>query len=171
MRRVAELHEALGRTRKQLDELDLIPPIAGGAMELYRWTFPAIAASAIRAGDAVGFPVGSGGLDRQVVPLASWNLEPFGVALATANYAAATPPFTAGVGIVDRGNTIKVAAGASLGAGADVGVATVSGSLIYGPVVGAAGTVVWRVGKAVSPAAAGEVFSLYVDPRQLSGMP
>src|ERR1700733_780319 len=121
------------------------------AFELYRWTFPAIAASAIRAGDAVQFPVGSGGIDRQVVPIASWNLEPFGVALATANYAAAPPPFSAGVPVVDRGNTIKVVAGASLGAGADVGVATTGGSLIYGPVVGVAGTVVWRVGKAVQP--------------------
>lgn len=141
------------------------------AMELYRWTFPGIAASAIRAGDAVGFPVGSGGLERQVVPLASWNLEPFAVALATANYAAATPPFSAGVPLVDAGNTLKVTAGASLGAGADIGIATTAGSLIMGPVVGAAGTVVWRVGKAVSAAAAGEVFSLYVSPRQLSGLP
>lgn len=141
------------------------------AFELFRWTFPAIAASAIRAGDAVGFPVGSGGIERQVQPIATWNVEPFGVALATSSFAAATPPFTAAVPVVDRGNTIKVTAGASLGAGADVGVATTAGSLIYGPLPNpiVAGTIVWRVGKAVQPAAAGEVFGLYVDPKVFGG--
>ncbi len=138
------------------------------AMELFRWTYPAIAASAIRAGDVVGFPIGSGGLERQVIPLASCNLEPFGIALATANFANATPPFSAACPVVDRGNTIKVTAGASLGAGADVGVATTSGSLILGPVAGSGGTTVWRVGKAHSPAVAGEVFSLYVDPKNMN---
>lgn len=139
------------------------------AFELYRWTFPAIAASAIGAGDPVRLSPSAA--ERQVVPLATWNLEPFGIALATANYAAATPPFSAAVGVVDIGNTIKVTAGASLGVGADIGVATTAGAPWAGPVAGAAGTVVWRVGKSVSAAAAGEVFGLYVSPRQLSGLP
>lgn len=153
-----------------LDEFKaLYPPIAGGAMELFRWTFPAIAASAIRAGDVVGFPVGSGGLERQVIPLATNAVEPFGIALATANYLAATPPYTAAVPVVDRGNTIKVVAGASLGVGADINIATAyAASLIFGPVAAASGIDLWRVGKAVTPAAAGEVFSLYVDPARLS---
>lgn len=138
------------------------------AFELYRWTFPAIAASAIGAGQVVGFPLPSAAaVDRQVIPLASMNLEPLGIALATAGAAYATPPFTAGVGVVDRGNTIKVQAAASIGVGGDVGVLP-GGSL--GFIAGfAASGVVWRVGKAVSPAAAGEVFGLYVDPKQLSG--
>jgi hypothetical protein len=144
------------------------------AFELYRWTFPAIAASAISAGQPVQFTVATAGTspaDRQVVPLGSVNLEPFGIALATANYAAATPPFSAGVGIVDRGNTIKVTAIASLGVGADVGVGTNIAGQASGwavPVAAASGVDTWRVGKAVSPAAAGEVFSLYVDPFRLS---
>jgi hypothetical protein len=144
------------------------------AFELYRWTFPAIAASAVNAGQPVQLTVATAGTlpaDRQVVPVASLNLEPFGVALATAAPASATPPFSAGVGVVDRGNTIKVTAGASIGVGGDAGVATtgVAGN-VFGPVAAASGAEVWRVGKAVSPAAAGEVFGLYVDPRRLSGV-
>jgi hypothetical protein len=140
------------------------------AFELYRWTFPAIAASAIRAGDVVGFPVGSGGLERQVIPLATNAVEPFGIALATSSFAAATPGFSAACPVVDRGNTIKVVAGASLGVGADINIATAyAASIIFGPVAAASGIDTWRVGKAVSPAAAGEVFGLYVDPYKLSG--
>jgi hypothetical protein len=137
------------------------------AFELYRWTFPGIAASAMGAGQAV--QQAASAVERQFVPLATQGLEPFGIALATANFAAATPPFSAAVGIVDAGNTIKVTAAASLGAGADVGVT--SGSVSLGPVAGIAGSVIWRVGKSVSSAAAGEVFGLYVSPRQLSGTP
>ena len=141
------------------------------AFELYRWTFPAIAASAIRAGDVVGFPVGSGGIERSVIPLATCTAEPLGIALATANYAAATPPFSPAVAVVDRGNTIKVVAGASLGAGANINIATAyAGSLILGPVDNTLGSVIWRVGKAVSPAVAGAVFGLYVDPARLTSL-
>lgn len=134
------------------------------AMELYRWTFPAIAASAINNGAAVGWTASA--LERQVVPIATVNIEPAGISLATANYAAATPPFSAAVPLVDQGNTIKVTAIGSTGVGADIGVASTNGGLA--PVAAASGIDIWRVGKAVSPAAAGEVFSLYVSPRMLS---
>jgi hypothetical protein len=137
------------------------------AFELYRWTFPGIAASAIGAGQIVGLAASA--VERQFVPIASQNVEPFGVALATASFNAATPPFSAAVGVVDAGNTIKVTAAASLGAGADVGVTSASTSV--GPVAGIAGSVIWRAGKSVGPALAGEVFGLYVSPRQLSGTP
>jgi hypothetical protein len=137
------------------------------AFELYRWTFPGIAASNIGAGAALALTASA--LERQVIPISSTNVEPFGVALATAAAVAATPPFSAAVGVVDAGNTIKVTAGASLGVGADVGVANASSSWAA-PVVGASGVAVWRVGKAVGPAAAGEIFGLYVSPRQLSGL-
>jgi hypothetical protein len=167
-------------TREQLQGVDerqlakliaegAIVPMEGGAFELYRWTFPAIAASAINAGAVVGWTASA--IERQVIPLGSTNVEPIGIALATANYLAATPPFTAAVPLVDRGNTTKVVAAGSLGVGADIGIASgVSGTYNLQPVSAASGIAVWRVGKSVSPAAAGETFSLYVDPRQLSGL-
>src|SRR5262252_9254499 len=127
------------------------------AFELYRWTFPAIAASAIGAGQAVLLTASA--LERQVIPVGSSNQEPFGVSLATANYLAATPPFSAAVAVVDRGNTIKVTAGASLGVGADVVVGTTTATTTFGYYMPASaqasGFVAWRVGKAVSAAAAG----------------
>jgi hypothetical protein len=158
MRRIADL------TLAQFTAL--FPPIAGGAFELYRWTFPGIAASAINAGDAVLQTASAA--ERQFVSAATANQEPFGIALATAAQAGATPPFTAAVPVVDLGNTIKVTAIASLGVGADVGVASTNGGL--GPVAAASGTDIWRVGKAVGPASAGEVFGLYVSPRKLSSV-
>lgn len=144
------------------------------AFELYRWTFPAIAASPINAGQVVQLTVATSGtnpVDRNVIPLGSTNQEPFGVALATCSNYGATPPFTQSCPVVDRGNTIKVTAIASLGAGADVGIGTNVAGQASGwaaPVVAASGSDVWRVGKATGPAAAGEVFGLYVDPRPLS---
>lgn len=175
--RIATRAELAGFTSAQLRKLisdGVLMPISGGAFELFRWTFPAIAASAVNPGQPVQFTVATAGTlpaDRQVIPVGSSNLEPFGVALATAAPLSATPPFSAAVGVVDRGNTIKVTAGASLGVGADVGVATTGlAGNIYGPIAAASGTDTWRVGKAVSPAAAGEVFGLYVDPRMLSAV-
>lgn len=168
--RIATRQELAGFSAKQLRKLirdGVLMPISGGAMELYRWTFPAIAASAIGAGAAVGW-TGSA-LERQVVPLASVGgsyAEPVGIALATSSFAAATPPFSAACPVVDAGNTIKVTAIGSLGMGADIGVASTNGGLA--PVSAASGIDVWRVGRSVSAAAAGEVFSLYVSPRLLS---
>lgn len=135
------------------------------AFELYRWTFPGIAASAINAGDAVLQTASAA--ERQFVSAATVNQEPFGIALATAAQAGATPPFSAAVPVVDLGNTIKVTAIASLGVGADIGVASTNGGLAA--VAAASGVDVWRVGKSVSAASnPGEVFGLYVSPRKLS---
>jgi hypothetical protein len=142
------------------------------AFELYRSTFPGIAASNIAAGNALALTVATalaGPVERQFIPISTVNVEPFGIALATAAPVSATPPFSAAVPVIDLGNTIKVTAAASLGVGADVGIAS-GATTGLGPVVGASGAAVWRVGKAVSPAAAGEVFGLYVAPRQLSGL-
>jgi hypothetical protein len=170
MRRLATPEETRGLSARELRDLissGVLPRMGGGAMELFRWTFPAIAASAIGAGAAVRWTASA--LERQVIPIASANLEPAGIALATCSFAGATPPFTAACPLVDAGNTIKVTAIGSVGVGGDVGVASTNGGLA--PVSGASGAVVWRVGKAVSPADVGEVFSLYVSPRQLSGTP
>lgn len=169
LRRLAS-EDVKGLSAARLRELiadGAMPPISGAAMELHRWAFPGIAASNIGAGNAVGLTASAA--ERQFVPLATCNVEPFGIALATAAAAAATPPFSAAVPVVDQGNVIKVTAIGSTGVGADIGVGSSNNGLA--PVAGASGVVVWRVGKAVSPAAAGEIFSLYVSPRQLSGTP
>lgn len=99
---------------------------------------------------------------NQVVAVASRNQEPLGLTGA-ASAAQGLPVVTYG-----PGNVVKAIAGASLGYGADIGVASTNGAL--GPVSAASGSVVWRVGVAREPAAAGEVFSLYINPRQLSGL-
>jgi hypothetical protein len=132
------------------------------AFELYRWTFPGIAASAINAGAAL--QLSASAVERQFIPISSSNIEPFGVALASAGGTS----LTQAVPVVDVGNTIKVTAIASLGCGADVGVASTNGGL--GPVSGASGVLTWAVGKSVSNAGAGEVFALYVKPVRLSAV-
>lgn len=130
------------------------------ARELHRSGFPAKAASAINAG--VPVRLNTGDVDREVLPCASANVEPFGIALATAGAAEALT-------VMDQGNLVKVTAIASLGAGQDIGVASSNGAL--GVVSGASGSVVWSIGKSHSAAAAGEVFSLYIRPRQLVTQP
>lgn len=129
------------------------------AFELHRGGFPAIAGSNVNDHVAVQHDVGD--TQRQVLPAASKNVEPVGVTLASA---VAGNPVT----VFDYGNVVKVTAGASLGAGSEVGVASTNGAL--GPVAGASGSVVWSVGRSETAAAPGEVFSLYVRPRQLSGL-
>jgi hypothetical protein len=132
------------------------------AFELFRNTFPGIAASAINAGAAVALAAASG-VERQVEPIATCNVEPFAVALASAGGTSLTQALPC----VDILNTVKVTAIASLGVGADIGVASTNGGLA--PVAAASGVDVWRVGKSVGAAAAGEIFGLYVSPRKLSG--
>jgi hypothetical protein len=129
------------------------------AFKLHRTSFPGIAASAIAAGQPV--TLASGG-DRHVAPIATANVQPLGVALASA----VNPG--EGVAVLDRGNTEIVIAAASLGRGAEIGV--LAGTTSFGPVSAASGSAVFSVGQSVSAAAAGEEFSLYINPRQLSGL-
>jgi hypothetical protein len=129
------------------------------AFELHRSGFPAKAASALSVNQVVSVDVGD--TQRQVLPVSTANVEPLGVALASA----ALPGQN--VTVLDRGNVVKVLAAASLGAGADVGVVGATTSL--GRPASASGAVVWVVGKSMTAAAAGEVFSFYVHPRQISG--
>lgn len=126
---------------------------------LHRGGYPGIAATAINAGAAVAQDTAT---DRAFVPIASRNIRPFGIAQASA------PNAGDGVAIFDEGNTEVLIAGASLGRGAEIGVASTNGALA--PVAAASGSVVYSVGQSVSAAAAGEEFSLYVNPRQLSGL-
>lgn len=132
------------------------------AFELHRVPgLPGIAASSINAGQAVSLDVGD--VQRQFLPISTNSIEPFGVARATA--------VTAGdaVTVWDTGHVVRIAtAVASLGHGADIGVASTNGAL--GPITGASGSVKWAVGKSLSAAAAGETFSLSIRPRQLGGL-
>lgn len=130
------------------------------AFELHRGGFPGKAASAISAGAVVGLDAGD--VQRQVVPLATLNAEPFGVALASA-----VNPGDA-VTVLEPFDVVKVTAAASLGHGADIGIASTNGAV--GPIAAASGVVKWRIGRSLSAAAAGEVFSLYINPRQLGGL-
>jgi hypothetical protein len=130
------------------------------AFELHRQALPCKAASAMAANIAVQLDVAD--TQRQVLPIASSNIEPLGITVATAAAAGQA------VAVWDRANVVKVLAAASIGAGANVGVvgATTSLGLIA---AGASGAVVWAIGKSMTAAAAGEVFSFYINPRQLSG--
>lgn len=130
------------------------------SFELHRDGFSAGAASAILPGQVVAI---ASGADRQVVPVGTCNIEPFGV----------TPFASAAIGeevaVLESRNVVAAIAAASIGRGGDIGVVAVATTSL-GPVAAAAGSVIWRVGKSLSAAAAGEEFSLYVNPRQLSGL-
>src|SRR5207237_2670177 len=101
---------------------------AGGgrlmAFDLRRYApLPGVAASAINVGQSVQLDVGD--VQRQFLPVATNNVEPIGVAEASA---AAADPVT----VADDGHVKKVVAAASIGQGADVGVASTNGN--YGPI-------------------------------------
>lgn len=130
------------------------------ARELHRHAIGAKAASAMSVGQVVGYDAGD--VSFQVVPIATINVEPVGVALASV-----VNPGDA-VTVIDRGNVIKVLAAASLGAGQNIGVVGATTSL--GLAAAASGVVKWAVGVSLSAAAAGETFSLHVNPKQLGGL-
>lgn len=81
----------------------------------------------------------------------------------------------------EEGNIVKAIAGASLGAGAEVALATIGvctgvqgGSSVatvtqLGPLAVASGTPQWAVGIALDAAPAGSLFTLYVKPRLTGG--
>lgn len=92
------------------------------------------------------------------VVAATAGAEPVGVTAASAAQGDR-------VTVLGLGNTVKCVAAASLGFGAVVGVASTNGAL--GPVTGASGVVKWAVGTSRGNAAAGETFSVFVNPRQL----
>lgn len=110
---------------------------------------------------------------RTVVGIATANEEPVGVTGEVG--AGGGKPVT----VYDPGNDMKGYAGATILSGADVGVVgatTVAGPSgnysqpLLGPVRGASGGIVYRVGQANGPAIPGQIFSFYVNPRQLSGL-
>jgi hypothetical protein len=114
--------------------------------------------AAIGLKQAVALDTAGGG---DVVAIATNNVRPIGFTIATV--AALRAGAVHGVG-----NVVKAVAAASLGIGAECGVASTNGNL--GPISGASGVSKWALGQAVSPAAAGETFSLLVNPRQISNL-
>jgi hypothetical protein len=100
--------------------------------------------------------------NRSVVAAATNNVEIQGF-VSDASYAAGEA-----VTVYGDGDVVEAIAGASLGAGADIGIASTNGAL--GPVAGASGTARYRVGRSLESAAAGERFSVLVKPGQLSGL-
>lgn len=90
-------------------------------------------------------------------PVATSNVEPFGYA------GEATAAVGETLTVYEALNIVKAVAAASLGVNAAVTVASTNGAL--GPaVIVASGH--YEHGKSLTPAAAGEVFSLYVRPRK-----
>lgn len=128
------------------------------AFEINRTGFPGIAASAIQDRQVVTLTTS----ERGVIPC-SGSAMPHGIEQRGASALQGE-----GVTIGDRGNYCKAIAAASLGAGADVGVVGATRSL--GLAAGASGVAKFAVGQSVTPAGAGEAFTFYVNPRQLSGL-
>ncbi len=129
------------------------------AFEILKHPFPGIAASAIQDRQVVALTTS----ERGVIPMSGGTSIAFGIECRGASAAQGE-----GVTIADRGEYAKAVAAASLGAGQDIAVVGATRSL--GLAAGASGLARWSVGQSVTAAAAGEVFTLYVNPRQLSGL-
>ena len=130
------------------------------AFERHRTAFPGIALATVLPRTAVRFAP-TGVQDRAVVPVTDSTQPVLGVT----GDAPANPGQSCRAH--DHGNTVKMVAGASIGHGAEVGVASANGAV--GPIAGASGVVRHSIGQSCTVAAPGEVFSVYVNPRQLSG--
>lgn len=126
--------------------------------DLIHSSFPAIAASNVSARTLVALTTSG---QRAVVPLATNTTRPLGIVNNAASRGDA-------VTVYDPGNVVKVTAAASIGRGAEVGIASTNGS--FGPISGASGVSIFSAGQSTEAAAAGEKFALYVSPRQLSNL-
>lgn len=130
------------------------------AFELHRDPgLPCLAASAMAVNTVVNWNTGD--VQRSVVAVATVNIEPVGITRNVAS--SAGDPVT----VYDDNNVVRAVAIASLGAGADIGVASTNGGLAA--ISAASGTLKYRVGRSLTAAAAGETFSLSIKPRAISG--
>jgi hypothetical protein len=128
------------------------------AHELNKVSLPKIAASAVGAHLAVQHSASS---PDQVVLSTVNTGHPVGLTVATA--ATAGNP----VAVYAQG-VVKAVCAASVGNGAEVGVASTNGAL--GPVSAASGVRRFAVGISQGPAAAGETFSVLLRIRELPGL-
>lgn len=125
---------------------------------------PLKAASAIAEGVPVQFLQGGSSLTETVIACATYNIFQWGLTSATV----ITPGDP--VELFQQGDVGKGIAGASLGAGCPVGVGSTNG--VLAPVVvaaaGASGPARFAVGIALSNAAIGDIFSVYINPVQIA---
>lgn len=113
---------------------------------------------------------------RPVRPIATVSDEPIGVT-DHARFGGLKQP----VRVLVTPNIARAVANATISYGEAVGYATrasvaqlngtgASLAVKLKPVAGASGSVIWQAGTAMEAATPGEVFSFYVNPRQLSGL-
>jgi hypothetical protein len=115
-------------------------------------------------GEALPVTFAAGSTNETVVPAASWNQ--FQWALTAATVVNAGDP----VELFQQGDVGKGIAGASLGAGAPVGIGSTNGVLAPVPVNASAAygaRTTYAVGIALSNAAPGDIFSVYINPVQI----
>lgn len=130
------------------------------AFQIIKHPYPGLAASAIQDRQVVMITTS----ERGVIPCSGATAQlPHGIEARGASALQGE-----GVTIAGHGEYAKAVAAASLGAGADIAVVGATRSL--GLAAGASGSARYSVGQSVTAAAAGEVFTLYVNPRQLSGL-
>ena len=127
-------------------------------------TFPGVAATGIKLWDAVTL-ASSATQDRAIAPVASVNQWPIGIAQASAGTGATLPQ---SVTVQGFGSMLKVTAGATVAVGQDVHQTI--GSSAYAPIAAASGSTKFAIGQAVTPANAGELFTVYINPRIISGI-
>lgn len=125
---------------------------------------PLKAASAMGEFIVVQFLQGGSALSETVQAQATWNVLPWAITAATViNPGDPVEVFQAG----DVGKGI---AGASLGAGADIGVGSTNG--VLAPITQNASAnygarAAYAIGVALSNAAPGDIFSVAINPRQV----
>jgi hypothetical protein len=124
---------------------------------------PLKAASGMGQWVPVQFLAGGSALSETVIAAATWNAFQFGLSAATV--ASPGDPLE----LFQQGDVGKGIAGASLGAGAFVGIGSTNGILAPLAAIAAGPTQPPRfaVGIALSNAAPGDVFSVYIDPTQV----
>ncbi len=98
---------------------------------------------------------------NQVLPCATTTDRPLGMTIASSAQGGV-------LAVMGPGNIVKGIAVASIGFGAEVGIASSNGAL--GAISGASGFARWAVGTTRTSAGAGERLSIFVNPRQLSGL-
>jgi hypothetical protein len=101
-----------------------------------------------------------------VIPIGTNNIFPFGVT-APATYVASSnalpSPGRDMAAVYFTQNCVKVKAFASVGAGADVMVATTSGAVGPNPITASAH---WIVGQTMEDGLAGEIVTIFINPRK-----
>ncbi len=142
------------------------------AFSLDRWSSPQKIASQVVPKTIVTQDPSTG----LMLPLTNASQRPFGSVQATGA--------TAGIAVAvyETPSYVKAIAAASLGAGAEVALASVgvasavqnnvlATTTLLGPAsAGASGVARWAVGLAQTAALGGEVFTVKLEPRQVSGL-